>query len=74
MLIALEIFSAASSFFIVTVNGKPFAINSNFTVKRMSVCQIEDEVSVQSEELGNIYQRYSYKRLPPEATDQNSVV
>lgn len=31
-----------------------------------------DEITVQSEESRNLYQRYDYKRLPPEATDKES--
>lgn len=31
-----------------------------------------DRISVQSEESKNLYQRYDYKRLPPEATDSEA--
>ena len=59
------------------MNGKPLPINHGFPariiVPGVSGCRSVkwiDEITVQSEESKNLYQRYDYKRLPPEATDK----
>lgn len=59
------------------MNGKPLPINHGFPVRMIvpgvSGCRSVkwvDEITVQLEESRNLYQRYDYKRLPPEATDK----
>ena len=61
------------------MNGKPLPVNHGFPVRMIvpgvSGCRSVkwvDEITVQSEESRNLYQRYDYKRLPPEATDKES--
>lgn len=61
------------------MNGKPLPIKHGFPVRMIvpgvSGCRSVkwvDEITVQSEESTNLYQRYDYKRLPPEATDKES--
>ena len=61
------------------MNGKPLPINHGFPVRiivpGVSGCRSVkwvDEITVQLEESSNLYQRYDYKRLPPEATDKES--
>lgn len=61
------------------MNGKPLPVNHGFPVRiivpGVSGCRSVkwvDEISVQSEESQNLYQRYDYKRLPPEAVDKES--
>lgn len=61
------------------MNGEPLPINHGFPV-RMIVPGVAgcrsvkwlDEITVQSEESRNLYQRYDYKRLPSEVTDKES--
>lgn len=58
------------------MNGKPLPVNHGFPV-RMIVPGVAgcrsvkwlDGITVQTHESENLYQRYDYKRLPPEATD-----
>ena len=61
------------------MNGKPLPIKHGFPVRMIvpgvSGCRSVkwvDEITVQSEESTNLYQRHDYKRLPPEATDKES--
>lgn len=61
------------------MNGKPLPVNHGFPVRMIvpgvSGCRSVkwvDEITVQLEESRNVYQRYDYKRLPPEATDKQS--
>ena len=61
------------------MNGNPLPVNHGFPVRiivpGVSGCRSVkwlDEITVQSEESRNFYQRYDYKRLPPEATDQET--
>ena len=61
------------------MNGKPLPINHGFPVRiivpGVSGCRSVkwvDQITVQLEESRNLYQRYDYKRLPPEATDKES--
>lgn len=61
------------------MNGNPLPVNHGFPVRiivpGVSGCRSVkwlDEITVQSEESKNVYQRYDYKRLPPEATDQET--
>lgn len=58
------------------MNGEALPIKHGFPVRvivpGVSGCRSVkwlDEISVQSEESTNLYQRFDYKRLPPEATD-----
>ena len=58
------------------MNGAPLPVNHGFPVRiivpGVSGCRSVkwvDEITVQSEESRNLYQRYDYKRLPPAATD-----
>lgn len=59
------------------MNDKPLPVNHGFPVRMIvpgvSGCRSVkwvDEITVQSEESKSIYQRYDYKRLPPEATNK----
>lgn len=61
------------------MNGEPLSINHGFPARMIvpgvSGCRSVkwvDEITVQSEESRNLYQRYDYKRLPPEAMDTES--
>lgn len=83
VLIALEVFLPRQTHFESAygsqMNGKPLPINHGFPVRMIvpgvSGCRSVkwlDEITVQSEESRNPYQRYDYKRLPPEATDKES--
>ena len=61
------------------MNGAPLPVNHGFPVRiivpGVSGCRSVkwvDEITVQSEESRNVYQRYDYKRLPPAATDMQS--
>ena len=61
------------------MNGKPLPVNHGFPVRMIvpgvSGCRSVkwvDEITVQLEESRNLYQRYDYKRLPPEATDKET--
>ena len=61
------------------MNGVPLPVNHGFPVRiivpGVSGCRSVkwmDEITVQSEESINFYQRYDYKRLPPAATDKQS--
>ena len=61
------------------MNGKPLPVNHGFPVRiivpGVAGCRSVkwvDEITVQSEESKNFYQRYDYKILPPEATDKQS--
>ena len=58
------------------MNGEPLPIRHGFPVRvivpGVSGCRSVkwlDQISVQLEESTNLYQKYDYKRLPPEATD-----
>lgn len=58
------------------MNGEPLPVKHGFPVRvivpGVSGCRSVkwlDHISVQSKESTNLYQRYDYKRLPPEATD-----
>ena len=58
------------------MNGKPLTARHGYPV-RMIVPGVAgcrsvkwlDRITIQSEESTNLYQRYDYKKLPPEATD-----
>jgi len=61
------------------MNGKPLTANHGYPVRvivpGVSGCRSVkwlDRITVQSEESTNLYQRYDYKRLPPEATDKEA--
>ena len=61
------------------MNGAPLPVNHGFPVRiivpGVSGCRSVkwlDEITVQSEESRNVYQRYDYKRLPAAAKDQQS--
>ena len=58
------------------MNGKPLPARHGYPVRiivpGVSGCRSVkwlDRITVQSEESTNLYQRYDYKRLPPEVTD-----
>lgn len=58
------------------MNGDPLPVNHGFPVRMIvpgvSGCRSVkwlDRITVQTHESENLYQRYDYKRLPPEATD-----
>ena len=60
----------------IKMNGEPLPMKHGYPVRiivpGVSGCRSVkwlDRITVQSEESTNIYQRYDYKRLPPEATD-----
>ena len=59
------------------MNGKPLTAKHGFPVRvivpGVSGCRSVkwlDRITVQSQESTNLYQRYDYKILPPEATDK----
>ena len=59
------------------MNGKALSVNHGYPariiVPGVSGCRSVkwlDLITVQQEESKNLYQRYDYKRLPPEATDE----
>lgn len=61
------------------MNGKPLTAGHGFPVRvivpGVSGCRSVkwlDRITVQSEESTNLYQRYDYKKLPPEATDNET--
>lgn len=61
------------------MNGKPLSIKHGYPVRvvvpGVSGCRSVkwlDRITVQSEESTNLYQRYDYKILPPEATDKEA--
>ena len=61
------------------MNGKPLPVYHGFPVRivvpGVSGCRSVkwlDQITVQSEESINLYQRYDYKILPPEATDKEA--
>ena len=61
---------------VLEMNGKPLPVNHGFPVRiivpGVSGCRSVkwlDRITVQLQESENLYQRYDYKRLPPEATD-----
>ena len=58
------------------MNGRPLTPNHGYPVRMIvpgvSGCRSVkwlDRITIQSEESTNLYQRYDYKMLPPEATD-----
>lgn len=61
------------------MNNQPLPVNHGFPVRiivpGVSGCRSVkwlDRITIQSEESKNLYQRYDYKRLPPEATDKET--
>lgn len=61
------------------MNGKPLTANHGYPVRILvpgvSGCRSVkwlDRITIQSEESTNLYQRYDYKKLPPEATDMEA--
>ena len=61
------------------MNGEPLAPKHGYPIRvvvpGIAGCRSVkwlDRISVQTEESDNLYQRYDYKRLPPEATDHDA--